>query len=354
MRVSKWHAGAAAMLTAIVGLTTLPVPSGAQTARPLDVYFIDVEGGAATLTVTPAGESILVDSGWPVADGRDAKRIEHVARYVAGLSQIDHYVTTHWHTDHYGGIEDLAKRMPVKHFWDRGIPAAAEDDSRDFPILMAAYKRASGGKSRALKPGDTLPLRQVGRPVELKVVAANGKVLGEGDKAVPGYCDVHPSAPVPDNSDNARSVSLLLTQGRFGFLNCGDLTWNEEHKLVCPKNRVGQVDLWQVTHHGWEASGNPALMRAIRPGCAVIVNGARKGASARTVRSLKATPGIEGIYQLHLNLTTGPEDNTTPDRIANLEEKCKAEFFRVQVRPETDRYSIYKGADQLRQTFQVR
>jgi len=353
-RMLKWQAGAAALLVTIAGLAALPASSGSKAARPLDVYFIDVEGGAATLTVTPAGESILVDSGWPGQGGRDAKRIEQIARYTAGLTQIDHYVTTHWHTDHYGSIEALAKLMPVKNYWDHGIPAMAEDGSTDFPVLMAAYKRASGGKSRALKVGDTLPLRQAGTPVEMKVVAAKGNVIGEGSTPVPMSCDRHIPAPVKDDSDNMRSLALLVTQGKFGFLNCGDLTWNIEHKLACPTNRVGQVDLWQVTHHGWEASGNPALVSAMKPSCTVTVNGARKGASPRTFKTLKSTPGIEGIYQLHMNVTSKPEENTTPDKIANLEEKCKGEYFRVSVRPQGDRYSIYKGTEKELQSFKVR
>jgi beta-lactamase superfamily II metal-dependent hydrolase len=338
-------------ITATGLATALPVRSAAP--RPLDIFFVDTEGGAATLMVTPAGESILVDSGWPGENGRDAKRIEQVARYVAGLTQIDHYVTTHWHTDHYGSIETLAKLMPVKHFWDHGIPAATQDDSKDFPVLISAYKRASGGHSTRLKPGDTLPLRQAGEPLELKVVASEGKVIGEGDKEVPVSCSRHPEAPVKDESDNKRSVSLLLTSGKFGYLNCGDLTWNIEHKLVCPKNRLGQVDLWQVSHHGWEASGNPALPEAIKPSCAVMVNGARKGASPRTVRMLKQVPHMP-FYQLHLAVTNKPDENAPLDHIANVEEKCKGEFIRAQVAPDGSHYTLYKGANQKWQTFDVR
>jgi len=339
-------------ITAVGVATAVPVRSALP--RPLDIFFVDVEGGAATLMVTPAGESILVDSGWPGEGGRDAKRIEQVARYVAGLSQIDHYVTTHWHTDHYGGIEALAKLMPVKHYWDHGVPAASQDNSADFPMLISAYRRANGGKSTAVKAGDTLPLRQAGEPLELKVVAADGKVIGEGDQELPLSCARHPAAPVPDESDNKRSVSLLLTSGKFGFLNCGDLTWNIEHKLVCPKNRLGQVDLWQVSHHGWEASGNPALPEAIKPNCAVLVNGARKGASPRTFQMLKKSPSIQAVYQLHRNVTSKAEDNTSPEQIANIEEKCKGEFIRAQVAPEGDRYTLYKGAEKKWQTFPVR
>lgn len=323
----------------------------AAPVRPLDIYFIDVEGGAATLMVTPRGESVLVDCGWPREDGRDAKRIEHAARYVAGLSQIDHYVTTHWHTDHYGGIEYLAKLMPVRHYWDRGIPESLPEDPRGFPILMAAYKRASGGKTSMLKPGDRLPLNGGGVPAELKVVAASGKVLGEGKKELGHSCKRHPSKPV-DNSDNGKSIALLFKYGRFDFLNCGDLTWNFEHKLVCPKNRVGEVDLFQVTHHGSDSSNNPAVIEAIKPRCAVICNGPKKGGAAATFATLKKSPTLEGIFQLHRNITTGPDDNTQPEFIANMEEKCSGEFLRVRV--EGDQYTVSRGANTPLKTFHVR
>lgn len=331
-----------------------PAARAADSARPLDIYFVDTEGGAATLVVTPAGESILVDSGWPREDGRDAKRIEQVARYVAGLKQIDHYVTTHWHTDHYGGIEYLAKLMPVRRYWDHGIPPASQDDSKDFPQLMAAYKRASGGRSTALEPGDRIPLKSAGLPLELKVVSANGKVIGEGSRELPFTCPKHGGPPVKDDSDNMRSVGLLLKCGDFTFLNLGDLTWNIEHKLSCPKNRVGKVDVWQVTHHGWEASGNPALVEATRPTVAVMVNGARKGASASVVKMIKSSPHVKALYQLHTNVTTGPDANTSADRIANVDEKCSAEFFRVSLSPDGARYTVYKGASKALQTFPVR
>jgi beta-lactamase superfamily II metal-dependent hydrolase len=352
--MSKWRAGALTLTVLAGAVLALPAPSGAQAGRPLDLFFVDTEGGAATLMVMPSGESILVDSGWPREDGRDAKRIEHVARYVAGVRQIDHYVTTHWHTDHYGGIEYLSKLMPVRHYWDHGIPSAAEDGAQDFNLLMSAYKRANGGKSKQLKPGDTLALRRAGAPIELKVVASEGKVIGEGSEAVPTSCKRHIPAPVADDSDNKRSVSLLLSVGKFGFLNCGDLTWDIEHKLACPKNRVGQVDLWQVTHHGWEASGNPALVEAMQPKVAMMVNGARKGASPRTIKTLKSAPSIEAFYQLHRSVVNRPEENTTPERIANMEENCKGEFMRVQLAPAGDRYTVFKGASQPLQTFQVK
>lgn len=335
----------------VAAAVAAPLRPSAAPSRPLEIYFVDVEGGAATLTVLPSGESVLVDSGWPREDGRDAKRIEHVARYVAGLKQIDHYATTHWHTDHYGGIEQLAKLMPVRHYWDRGIPDSLSDDPKGFPTLIAAYRRASGGQSRALRPGDTLPLN--GEGAEMEVLAASGKVIGEGDRELATSCSKHPGKPV-DPSDNAKSLALRFRHGRFDFLNCGDLTWNIEHKLACPKNRVGKIDLWQVTHHGFDASNNPALVEAIQPRCAIVCNGPKKGGSPEVIRLLKRTKSLEAFYQLHLNVTSGADDNASPERIANLDENCKGDFLSVRLNEQGDRYTVYKNATQPLQTFAVR
>lgn len=341
------------VLPALLALAAAPaVPQALD--RTLDIYFVDVEGGAATLTVLSTGESVLVDTGWPREDARDAKRIEHVARYVAGLRRIDHLVSTHWHTDHYGGVEALAKRMPVGRYWDRGIPAQASDGARDFPTLIGAYRTASGGRSTALQAGDTIPLRGTRLSSSLTVVASNGKVIGEPAAGLPESCPAHREAPVKDESDNKLSLALLLRVGRFEFLNCGDLTWNIEHKLACPRNRVGKVDLWQVTHHGANQSNNPALVQAIQPVSAVMCNGPRKGGHPDVVRLLKNTPSLEAFYQLHLNVTSGADDNADPTHIANLDADCSAEFVRVSLSPDGNSYTVYKGATRPLRTFLVR
>lgn len=343
----------AALALPIVGLAGTPTLSGG--GRGLDFYFIDVEGGAATLMVTPNRESVLVDSGWPGLDDRDPKRIEHVARYVAGLNQIDHYVTTHWHTDHYGGIEGLAKRMPVRHYWDRGVPAEATDKAEDFPTLIAAYNRASSSKHTAMKAGDHIPLASGTTPIELVAVSSGGRVIGEGKSEIAQYCKAHPTAPVADTSDNMLSLGTMVKFGeRFRFMNLGDLTWNIEHKLACPKNRVGQIDLWQVTHHGAPQSGNPALVNAIKPQVAVMVNGARKGGDPRTVATLRKSKSLEDLYQLHVNVTSTPADNTSPDHIANLEEKCHGEFLAAHVNADGTRYTLTKGDSKRLQSYRVK
>jgi beta-lactamase superfamily II metal-dependent hydrolase len=353
--MKRWTALAAtvALTLPIVGLAGTPTLTGGE--RGLDFYFLDVEGGAATLMVTPNRESVLVDSGWPALGDRDPMRIEHVAKYVAGLDHIDHYLTTHWHTDHYGGIEGLTKRMPVRHFWDRGVPPEATDKAEDFPLLIAAYQRASGGKHTKMSAGDRIPLTSGSTPIEMIAVSSGGKVIGEGKREIAQFCKKHPSAPVPDSSDNMLSLGTMVKFGdRFRFMNLGDLTWNIEHKLACPKNRVGQIDLWQVTHHGAPQSSNPALVEAIRPQVAIMVNGARKGGDPHTVATLKNSKSLEALYQLHLNVATGPDDNTSPERIANLDEKCSGEFLAAHVNADGTRYTITKGATKPLQTYRVR
>src|ERR1700690_2256270 len=89
---------------------------GAQ-ARNLDIYWVDVEGGGATLIVTPQGQSLLVDTGNPSPDDRDAKRIAEAAKK-AGLTKLDYLLITHYHGDHVGGVPALVKLLPVDHFLD--------------------------------------------------------------------------------------------------------------------------------------------------------------------------------------------------------------------------------------------
>ena len=104
-------------------LTTIAPPvSGAeaQASKTLDVYVIDVEGGNATLFVSPSGESLLIDTGNAgAAASRDAGRIMD-AIHAAGLERIDHLIITHWHGDHFGGLAELASKVPIREFIDHG------------------------------------------------------------------------------------------------------------------------------------------------------------------------------------------------------------------------------------------
>src|SRR6185503_20116928 len=94
---------------------------GPASARDLDIFFIDVEGGQATLIVTPAGQSLLIDAGYGGRDARDAERILAAARE-AHIDHIDYLLITHFHNDHVGGVPDLAERIPILRFIDYGEP----------------------------------------------------------------------------------------------------------------------------------------------------------------------------------------------------------------------------------------
>lgn len=329
-------------------------PLAAQ-GKGLQIFFVDVEGGAATLIVTPMEESVLVDTGWPGFDDRDPKRIQRAAK-LAGVSRIDHLVTTHWHRDHYGGVEGLAKLMPIGRFYDHGIPDSLSEDP-DFPTMIAAYKKASGGQSTTLHPGDAIPLREgrSSQKISLTCLAAAGKVITDGkDAGRPNPECVKNQPKPPDPSDNARSIVLLLKYGDFRFLDCGDLTWNVEHELVCPTNKIGRVDLYQVTHHGLNQSSNPVLVRSIAPRCAVTNNGPRKGGDLETYATLKSTPSIEAIFQLHRNVATTDTDNAPPAFIANVNEQCEGKMVRCEVAPNGKRYTVSVEGKDTSRRFEVR
>lgn len=312
--------------------------------RGLDVYYVDTEGGAATLIVTPAGESVLIDCGNP--GKRDAERIHRTATKLAGLEAIDHLVITHWHLDHYGGAGELAKLMPIKHFHDRGIPEKSLDDPKNFPVLIQAYKAASGGKSNTLRPGDEVKLKQApgSPPVKLLCVCASGEVVSERKGATPNpVAKEHRPQPI-DTSDNAKSLGFVLSFGDWRFLDLGDLTWNVEHQLVSPSDRVGPVDVYQVTHHGLEISNNPVLIKTVNPRVAVCNNGPRKGGHPTVISTLKRLPEIEGVYQLHRNVKATDAENTDPDKIANDGRKKETgNGVVLRVAPDAMSYTVTVG-----------
>lgn len=318
--------------------------SAADAPRGLDIYFIDTEGGAATLIVTPAGQSFLVDCGNPGV--RDADRIFKVASEHAKLKQIDYLAITHWHADHYGGVARLAQRIPIRNFLDRGIPESLKEDKKRFPLLIQAFKEASKGKSKTLVPGDSVNLKQVegGPKLELKCLCAAGKFIEAPKDAKENPLAKNHKPKSEDTSDNAMSLGFLLSYGAFRFLDLGDLTWNNEHKLVHPVDRIGLVDVYQVTHHGLNSSNNPVLVQTVQPRVAIFNNGPRKGAHPEVTATLRRVKGIEAIYQLHRNLGVGAQENTDPALIANPDEKCQGEIIKLSVAPDGKSYTITVGS----------
>lgn len=315
-------------------------------SRNLDIYWIDVEGGAATLIVAPTGESMLIDTGWET-DGRDAKRIAAAAKQ-AGLQKIDHLVISHYHGDHVGGLPALSKLIPIGRFYSRG-------DNVE-PVNQKWYdnlRTASGGRTTAVKAGDHI---SVGAADAL-IVTSNEKVIdaplkGGGPNPLCAGAERKPSAGL----ENSGVVGLLVSYGRFTFLDLIDLDWHQEMELTCPANKLGTVTVFQTDRHGsWDAAGAPAFLGAIKPQVVVFNNGPKKGlgqaqgnADAVTTPAAAkvqpyerngyaraaALPGIEGIWQGHLSLLDpDPTHNTSRDMIANFEDTpdCKGNWLKASV-----------------------
>jgi len=344
-----------AFFPALLLFALAPVPLWAEDApRGLDIYFIDTEGGAATLIVTPAGESILIDCGNPGA--RDAERIHKVATEQAGLKAIDHLVITHWHSDHYGGAGRLAKLIPITNYYDHGIPEKLADDPKGFDLLIQAYKLANGGKSKALKAGDEIALKQVekGLPLKLLCVCGSRDVIPDKPNAPANPIAKEHEAKPEDKSDNAASLGFVLSCGDFRFLDLGDLTWNIEHKLVSPSDKIGTVDVYQVTHHGLDISNNPVLMKTVKPTVALFNNGARKGGAASVIGALRRIPEVKAIYQLHRNVTVGAQENTDPEFIANPDEKCQGEGIKLSLAPDGKSYTLTVGTKGKPKKYETR
>jgi beta-lactamase superfamily II metal-dependent hydrolase len=293
--------------------------------RTFEAYVIDVEGGEATLFVSPSGETLLVDTGWPGFDGRDADRIAAVARH-AGVKQIDALVATHFHVDHVGGAEALVARLPIRRFFDHGQTVDRGDRAEALFTSYANVRRR--GTHRVVAPGDTIPIDGL----HVTVIASNGSVLQSplagGGLANPSCASFETHGPDitsrAGDAEDLRSVSLFITFGRFRTVIMGDLTWNKEYDLMCPVNRLGVVDAYFVSHHGSDTSGSEALVHALAPRAAIMNNGPRKGGAVRVFQILAASPGLADVWQNHYSVPAGARHNRPEAFIANLDEGSKA------------------------------
>ena len=300
------------VVTMLAGAAAPPSYAQENAAKTLRIYSIDVEGGQSTLIVSPSGASLLVDTGWPGNNGRDAERIQAAMRE-AGITKIDHVLITHYHTDHVGGVPELVKRVPIGGFLDHGENREDSDITRhDY----AAYIKAIEGKPRRIvHPGDTIDLAGL----NAIVLTADGEHIS----AIPGikpqanaYCASEPK-PEADASENARSVGILITYGKFRFLDLGDLTKAREIALVCPNNPIPPIDLYLVTHHGMNLSNARAIVDAIHPRVAIMNNGAHKAGSPEAWQAIHDSPGLEDLYMVHTAEGSDAAHNSPDALIAN-------------------------------------
>jgi competence protein ComEC len=324
------------MLLALLCVT--PVACAGTRDGCFDIYWVDVEGGGATLMVTPTGESILVDTGNPGL--RDPNRIVKVATEIAGLKKIDHLITTHYHGDHFGGAALLSTLLPIGIVYDNGKFEGMPDNPGKEYFEFACDRRT------VMQPGAELVLKQIpnGPKLSIKCIGARQQFVAPTatDVANAELCATCKEKD-RDGSDNANSIVMLVDFGRFRFYDGGDLTWNQEMKLVCPNNLLGKVDVYQVTHHGLDSSNNPVVLQTIQPRVAIMNNGDRKGCLPEVFANLKATPSIEGLYQVHKNLRPdGSVNNVEDDCIANHAEsaKCTGNFIKLSVSSDSSTYSV--------------
>jgi beta-lactamase superfamily II metal-dependent hydrolase len=292
-------------------------------ARNLEIYAIDVEGGQATLIVSPSGESMLVDTGWGAHNKRDAERVAAAAK-AAGVKKIDYLVITHYHADHVGGIGQLAEKLPIRNFVDHG---ANVEDTKQGRVLFNEYVefRAKGNHIE-VKPGDTIPIKGI----DVKIISAGGKVI---DAPLPGAGQTGAECAGfrmhdADLTENAQSVGMLITYGSFRMIDMGDLTWNKEKDLVCPLNRIGKVDLYLVSHHGMDMSGSPQAWQDIHE-----------------------APGTPDIWQLHFAVGGGKEHNSADPFIANVDENCEGRWIRVDAQKD-GAFKVYNSRNKYEKSYQ--
>lgn len=315
------------LLVSAVFLASSAEWAGAQRdSAHLLIYAIDVEGGQATLLVSPSGESLLVDTGWPGNNGRDAGRIQEAMKD-ARITQIDKVLITHFHTDHVGGVPNLVERVKVGEFLDHGVNREDSDITRkDF----ANYVRAVGNTPRqTLHPGDVINIPGL----NTVVVVADGEHI----PSVPGikpvsnpYCASEPKWEL-DQTENPRSTGILVRFGKFSFLDLGDLTKPREIDLVCPNNPLGPISLYLVNHHGFNQSNTKAFVDAIHPRVAIMDNGAHKAGSPEAWQTVHESPGLLDLWMLHTAEDSDAAHNSSEELIANPKGAGDGHYLKVVV-----------------------
>jgi competence protein ComEC len=335
-------------------------------SRNLDIYWIDAEGGASTLVVSPSGESMLIDTGYNTGD-RDAKRI-YAAAQQAGLKKIDYVVISHFHADHVGGLPALSKMIPLGQLFGRSN-AELEPQNQQW---LDNFNNAAAAKRTVVKAGDEIPLKGV----RTEVVISDAKPIAKPVKGAgaPNPLCADAENKTPAGPENQRMVGVLLTFGKFKLLNLADLDWEREMALVCPVNKLGTVTLYHVGRHGGlDDSAAPALLGAIQPQVVVMNNGPRKGLGQKDATTKSTTPaakpyeknsylrlaglpGVEGIWQLHRSLLdSDPQHNTAENMIANLEDtaECKGNWIKASVAPD-GKFTITNGRNGFSKSYAAR
>lgn len=335
-------------------LTFLVLFLGVTSTYALEIYLLDMSAG--TLIVTPQGETILIDAGHKVYEERDVERIRKVVVDIEGLDRIDHLVITHFHTDHFGAVRQLAKTLPIGRVYDHGPIDDIPEDPNDYKVLYPEYIEASDGKRTGLTPGAEIPLRQGDMPLQIRCLATNRKRIAPASTVRNNLC-ADSDAPVDERiTEDHKSVVLLVRYGAFEFLHLGDLPVSEELQLVCPVNLIGEIDFLQTAAHGKKMSSSPSFLHSISPIAAWMNNASGKGGDPEVVERLQKVPGFLDVYQNHFNERAGVDRNTPRELIANIgpRESCPGHWLRLAVDGDGKSFTVNNQRNGLTRRYQVR
>jgi len=310
-------------------------------AADFQIFAIDVEGGKSTLYVSPSGESLLVDTGYDGFHDRDADRIL-AAAHDAGIHQIDYLLITHYHKDHAGGVQQLAAKIKIVNFLDHGPNF---EEAKDNKEVVRQYEMArTKGKHFIVRAGDAIPIEGI----QVVVVTAAGKAI---DKPLMGagqpnpLCDSYKPIAV-DTGENAHSIGMWITYGRFHLVDLGDLYWNQEHDLSCPVNKLGKADVYMTTHHGKKTSGSPQMVWALAPRVAIMNNGPDTGGSVEAWQTIHESPGL-----LHLATKNDSAHNVPDQFIANTAtENCEGKWIKITARPDGS-FTVLNSRNNFAKTY---
>jgi competence protein ComEC len=332
------------------------VSSAFGAEKSAQFYFVDVGHGNATFVISPSGETMLIDCG-------TSRTLDRVYNFMQqnGIPKIDYLFVTHFEEDHMGAAAALSEKVPILNWVDHGESVTYEKSDEWWMGRRQPWFRPGTGKmdnerweryiaARAkghhivVKPGDHVPIKGI----DALVVIGAGKGLTSPLKGAgqPNPACAQSQPRLEDDAEDGQSLGVLISVGKFRFINLGDTDWNPSYRLFCPNNLVGTVDVYLVTHHAqsfsksygenlkpvpggpdqklyyWSLSCcSPAEVWGLHPRVAVLSMGAEghKAGNDKAMQTVDKSPGLEGMWMTEKIVAGGEAGHNPPDDyIANI------------------------------------